>query len=67
MPIPDFQSVMLLIMKIAQDGAEHTGRELRQVIDGRRLAELIIEHGIGVVEEHACSVKKIDSDYFDEA
>jgi restriction system protein len=37
------------------------------LIDGRRLAELMIEHGIGVSEEHAYSVKKIDSDYFDEA
>ena len=37
------------------------------LIDGRRLAELMIEHGIGVSEEHAYSVKKIDSDYFEEA
>ena len=37
------------------------------LIDGRRLAELMIEHGVGVAEEHAYSVKKIDSDYFDEA
>ena len=37
------------------------------LIDGRRLAELVIEHGIGVAEEHAYSVKKIDSDYFEEA
>jgi restriction system protein len=37
------------------------------LIDGRRLAELMIEHGIGVAEEHAYSVKKIDSDYFDES
>lgn len=37
------------------------------LVDGRRLAELMIEHGIGVSEEHAYSVKKIDSDYFDES
>src|SRR5712691_5081303 len=37
------------------------------LIEGRRLAELMIEHGIGVAEEHAYSVKKIDSDYFDES
>jgi restriction system protein len=37
------------------------------LIDGSRLAELMIEHDIGVAEEHAYSVKKIDSDYFDEA
>lgn len=36
------------------------------LLDGRRLAELMIEHGIGVSEEHAYSVKKIDSDYFEE-
>jgi restriction system protein len=37
------------------------------LVDGRRLAELMIEHGIGVAEEHAYSIRKIDSDYFDEA
>ena len=37
------------------------------LIGGRRLAELMIEHGIGVAGEHAYHVKKIDSDYFDEA
>jgi restriction system protein len=35
-------------------------------VDGRRLADLMIEHGIGVTKEHAYTVKKIDSDYFDE-
>lgn len=36
------------------------------LVDGRRLAELMIEHNIGVAEEHAYSIKKIDSDYFEE-
>ncbi len=36
------------------------------LMDGRRLAELMIEHGIGVAQEHAYLVKKIDSDYFEE-
>ncbi|MDR3405278.1 MAG: restriction endonuclease [Chthoniobacter sp.] len=36
------------------------------LIDGQRLAELMIEHDIGVAEEHAYHVKKIDSDYFEE-
>jgi restriction system protein len=30
MPIPDFQSLMLPIMKIAADGSDHTARELRE-------------------------------------
>jgi restriction system protein len=37
------------------------------LIDGLRLAELMIEHGVGVDEEHTYRVKKIDSDYFEEA
>jgi restriction system protein len=37
------------------------------LVDGRRLAELMIEHDIGVAKEHAYSIKKIDSDYFEEA
>ena len=37
------------------------------LIDGRRLAELMIEHDIGVSKGEAYFVKKIDSDYFDEA
>jgi restriction system protein len=36
------------------------------LIDGRRLADLMIEHGIGVTEERSYPVKKIDSDYFEE-
>jgi restriction endonuclease Mrr len=37
------------------------------LIDGWRLAALMIEHGLGVSEEHAYNVKKIDSDYFEES
>jgi restriction system protein len=37
------------------------------LIGGRRLAELMIEHNIGVAEEQAYTIRKIDSDYFDEA
>ena len=37
------------------------------LIDGHRLAELMIDRGVGVAEEHAYSVKKIDRDYFEEA
>jgi len=32
MPIPDFQSLMLPIMKIAEDSEEHRDHELRQRI-----------------------------------
>lgn len=35
------------------------------LIDGTRLAELMIEHGIGVSVERSYDIKHIDSDYFD--
>ena len=34
------------------------------LIDGEKLAELMIEHNIGVALSHAYNVKRIDSDYF---
>ncbi len=36
------------------------------LIDGPRLAELMIEHNIGVTTTRTISLKRIDSDYFDE-
>ena len=36
------------------------------LIDGERLANLIIEHGIGLLTVNAYHLKTIDSDYFEE-
>jgi restriction system protein len=36
------------------------------LIDGNRLADLMIEHNIGVASAHAYELKRIDSDYFEE-
>lgn len=36
------------------------------LIDGQRLAELMIEHGIGVTTTRTIALKRIDSDYFEE-
>jgi restriction system protein len=36
------------------------------LIDGNRLADLMIEHNIGVAPAHAYELKRIDSDYFEE-
>lgn len=35
------------------------------LIDGERLAELMIDHGVGVTDYKPYVVKKLDSDYFD--
>jgi len=37
------------------------------LIDGKELAELMIEHNIGVYTKERYEVKKLNSDYFDEA
>jgi restriction system protein len=36
------------------------------LIDGEQLAELMIDHGVGVADSRAYSVKKMDNDYFEE-
>ena len=37
------------------------------LIDGQRLSELMIEHNIGVARAYAYEIKRVDSDYFEEA
>jgi restriction system protein len=34
------------------------------LVNGRQLAELMLDHGVGVTVEHAYEVKRIDLDYF---
>ncbi len=49
----------------AENYAEATSRRLI-LIDGRRLAELMIDNGVGVATEATFAVKRIDSDFFSE-
>jgi restriction system protein len=37
------------------------------LIDGRKLAELMIDFGVGVSLAHTYEIKKVDSDYFEES
>ena len=36
------------------------------LIDGKQLAELMIEHNLGVTRKEIYEVKQLDSDYFSE-
>ena len=36
------------------------------LIDGERLANLMIDHGVGVADVAIYAVKRIDEDYFEE-
>ncbi len=39
----------------------------KELIDVRRLAELVIEHSVGVTTIRTISIKGLDSDYFEDA
>lgn len=50
-------------------GARESARKVAQkviLINGQRLAELMIEHDIGVTTTRKIALKRIDSDYFEE-
>ena len=89
MPIPDYQAIMLPLLKFAGDKQEHSlSNAARNIfittsvftkgaidyvtridskiilVNGIRLAELMIEHNIGVTPIARYEVKRIDSDYF---
>ena len=36
------------------------------LINGQRLAELMIEYGVGVLTVRTIALKRVDSDYFEE-
>jgi restriction system protein len=37
------------------------------LIDGEMLANLMIDHGVGVSRERSYEIKRVNSDYFSEA
>ncbi len=49
----------------AKDSAERSDRQII-LIDGRQLAELMIDHNVGVSEVQSYVVKRVDEAYFEE-
>jgi len=43
--------------------AEHLEKSIA-LIAGEKLAELLIEHGVGVITEETFTLKRVDGDYF---
>ncbi|MCG3119227.1 MAG: Mrr restriction system protein [bacterium] len=62
------KGVLITTSQFSQDAKEYVNRIEKKIvlIDGEQLAQLMIEHGIGVTEIASYIVKKIDLDYFDE-
>ncbi|MEW6249813.1 MAG: hypothetical protein AB1716_04140 [Planctomycetota bacterium] len=56
-------------VRLATSGARDAAREAAVkivLIDGEQLAEMMIDYGVGVADARAYTVKKIDSDCFEE-
>lgn len=62
------KGVLLTTSIFSEDAKEYVNRIERKIvlIDGRQLAQLMIDHGIGVETDHTYVIKKLDLDYFDE-
>ncbi len=62
------KGVLLTTSAFSKEAEEYVNRIERKIvlIAGRRLAQLMIDHDIGVATARAYVVKKVDLDYFEE-
>lgn len=62
------KGVLITTSQFSQDAKDYVSRIEKKIvlIDGEQLAQLMIDHGIGVAEVATYTVKKMDSDYFGE-
>ena len=62
------KGVMITTSQFSQDARTFVSRIEKKIvlIDGEQLAQLMIDHNVGVAEEQTYTVKKIDLDYFEE-
>lgn len=62
------KGVMITTSQFSQEAKEYVSRIEKKIvlIDGKRLAQLMIDYGIGVSEEATYTVKRMDTDYFSE-
>jgi len=62
------KGVFITTSSFSSGAAEYVRQIDKKVIliDGKRLAELMIEHSVGVTVEKAYSIKRLDLDYFED-
>lgn len=60
------KGILITTSQFTQDAKEYVNRIEKKIvlIDGEKLAQLMIDHGIAVNEVARYEIKKIDSDYF---
>jgi restriction system protein len=62
------KGVFVTTSKFAQGAKQFTSRSTKRIelIDGERLASLMVRYGVGVRTYRKVEIKKIDTDYFDD-
>ena len=62
------KGVMITTSTFSRDAAESSKNQQTTIvlIDGKQLAELMIEFGVGVSEVETIKLKRVDEDYFEE-
>lgn len=62
------RGVLITTSQFSQDAKEFVNRIEKRIvlIDGEQLAQLMIDHGVGVTEVAKYTVKRVDGDYFNE-
>jgi restriction system protein len=61
------KGIMITTSQFSQDAKDYVDRIEKKIvlIDGEQLAQLMIDHGIGIAEVVNYTVKRVDIDYFD--
>ncbi|NMB25737.1 MAG: restriction endonuclease [Firmicutes bacterium] len=62
------KGVLITTSRFTSDAIEYVNRIDKRIIliDGRELAELMIDYGVGVTDVAVYTIRRIDQDYFDE-
>ena len=60
------KGVLITTSSFSKEAAEYVRNIERRIvlIDGRRLAELMIDHNVGVATARTYTIKRLDLDYF---
>lgn len=62
------KGVLITTSKFTDEAAQYVRQIEKKIvlIDGERLAQLMIDHGVGVTEGKTFAIRRLDSDYFEE-
>jgi restriction system protein len=62
------KGVLITTSQFSPDALDYVTRIEKKIvlIDGEKLAELMIDYGIGVASDVSYEIKRLDADYFEE-